>query len=581
MDLKIRVMKIKGLLFGLFACAALAACTNDDIVENNGKGEQEKVKANLTLVIGAATNSSRAADNETGDTTDPGTGVESGVTDAVVLLHKEGKEFAFFLTSEQLNKQGSGTSITYEPQLTVAESGNYGVIVILNPCQEIKTAINSFIGDGTLPSGKESMYDYITSYEVKATTGDNPTSAIATDNKFMMVNKVAVAANVVSNEKDKPSTASVDVERVVSKITYMPTQTNNLYKVEDTTVKYTVTTTDGWRVENNIATYMTGMACGTLEGSAIYEHKGVYYTSTGTQHPAANDNPAATLFERTSDVNPEAIKWTTTNENTTRNWFVKLDKVALVNLSNSVYAVRRRATADTWNSPTFFGTLSSSEYLMDPNTLVKNNGETEYADYFYNVASAVKQVQVTNMSDQETDDFKSYFKDLPTVADEDKVGTTLAYCFENIVKKANQNGNYVTGVIFRGQICNADGTSYNNNVYKYKGKYYLSLAEAAANNGKSVTEVEADTDNLITYESGHCYYCSKDIFHHEGSGTMERAIMRNNAYVLKVTGFKTIGSAEIVFPTDDEQGEDTDKNFYLKLTLTILPWQVRFNNIEF
>ena len=580
MDLKIRVMKIKGLLFGLFACAALAACTNDDIVENNGKGEQEKVKANLTLVIGAATNSSRAADNETGDTTDPGTGVESGVTDAVVLLHKEGKEFAFFLTSEQLNKQGSGTSITYEPQLTVAESGNYGVIVILNPCQEIKTAINSFIGDGTLPSGKESMYDYITSYEVKATTGDNPTSAIATDNKFMMVNKVAVAANVVSNEKDKPSTASVDVERVVSKITYMP-QTNNLYKVEDTTVKYTVTTTDGWRVENNIATYMTGMACGTLEGSAIYEHKGVYYTSTGTQHPAANDNPAATLFERTSDVNPEAIKWTTTNENTTRNWFVKLDKVALVNLSNSVYAVRRRATADTWNSPTFFGTLSSSEYLMDPNTLVKNNGETEYADYFYNVASAVKQVQVTNMSDQETDDFKSYFKDLPTVADEDKVGTTLAYCFENIVKKANQNGNYVTGVIFRGQICNADGTSYNNNVYKYKGKYYLSLAEAAANNGKSVTEVEADTDNLITYESGHCYYCSKDIFHHEGSGTMERAIMRNNAYVLKVTGFKTIGSAEIVFPTDDEQGEDTDKNFYLKLTSTILPWQVRFNNIEF
>ena len=581
MDLKIRVMKIKGLLFGLFACAALAACTNDDIVENNGKGEQEKVKANLTLVIGAATNSSRAADNETGDTTDPGTGVESGVTDAVVLLHKEGKEFAFFLTSEQLNKQGSGTSITYEPQLTVAESGNYGVIVILNPCQEIKTAINSFIGDGTLPSGKESMYDYITSYEVKATTGDNPTSAIATDNKFMMVTKRAVALYVVSNEKDKPSTASVDVERVVSKITYMPTQTNNLYKVEDTTVKYTVTTTDGWRVENNIATYMTGMACGTLEGSAIYEHKGVYYTSTGTQHPAANDNPAATLFERTSDVNPEAIKWTTTNENTTRNWFVKLDKVALVNLSNSVYAVRRRATADTWNSPTFFGTLSSSEYLMDPNTLVKNNGETEYADYFYNVASAVKQVQVTNMSDQETDDFKSYFKDLPTVADEDKVGTTLAYCFENIVKKANQNGNYVTGVIFRGQICNADSTSYNNNVYKYKGKYYLSLAEAAANNGKSVTEVEADTDNLITYESGHCYYCSKDIFHHEGSGTMERAIMRNNAYVLKVTGFKTIGSAEIVFPTDDEQGEDTDKNFYLKLTSTILSWQVRFNNIEF
>ena len=572
-------MKIKGLLFGLFACAALAACTNDDIVENNGKGEQEKVKANLTLVIGAATNSSRAADNEAGDAIEPGTGGESGVTDAVVLLHKEDKEFAFFLTSEQLNQQGSGSSITYEPQLTVAESGNYGVIVILNPCQEIKTAINSFIGNGTLPSGKESMYDYITSYEVKATTGDNPTSVIATDNKFMMVNKVAVAANVVSNQAGTPSTTSVDVERVVSKITYMPTQDNNLYKVEDVTAKYTVTTASGWRVEDNIATYMTGMACGTLNGKNIYEHKGVYYEENGTYSGSA-EHKGETLYKKMIGVDQEQIKWKTTQTTGSRNWYVKLDKVALVNLSNSVYAVRHLATESNWD-PSFFGTLSSSNYLMDPNTVAKNNGGTEYADYFYNVANAVKQVQVTNISDEETDAFKSYFKGLPTVADEDNVGTTLAYCFENIVKKANQNGNYVTGVIFRGQICNEDGTSYNNNVYKYKGKYYLSLAEAAANNGKSVTEVEADTDNLITYESGHCYYCSKDIFHHEGSGTMERAIMRNNAYVLKVTGFKTIGSAEIVFPTDDDQGEDTDKNFYLKLTSTILPWQVRFNNIEF
>lgn len=572
-------MKIKGLLFGLFACAALAACTNDDIVENNGKGEQEKVKANLTLVIGAATNSSRAADNEAGDAIDPGTGGESGVTDAVVLLHKEDKEFAFFLTSEQLNQQGSGSSITYEPQLTVAESGNYGVIVILNPCQEIKTAINAFINNSALPTGKNNMYDYITSYEVKATTGDNPTSAIATDNNFMMVNKVAVAANVVSNQAGTPSTTSVDVERVVSKITYMPTQDNNLYKVEDETAKYTVTTTSGWRVEDNIATYMTGMACGTLNGKNIYEHKGVYYEENGTYSGSA-EHKGETLYKKMIEVDQEQIKWETTQTTGSRNWYVKLDKVALVNLSNSVYAVRHLATESNWD-PSFFGTLSSSNYLMDPNTVAKNNGGTNYADYFYNVASAVKQVQVTNISDEETDDFKSYFKGLPTVVDEDKVGTTLAYCFENIVKKANQNGNYVTGVIFRGQICNVNGSSYNNNVYKYKGKFYLSLAEAAANNGKSVTEVEADTDNLTTYESGHCYYCSKDIFHHEGSETMERVIMRNNAYVLKVTGFASIGSAEIVFPTGEDQGEDTDKNFYLKLTSTILPWQVRFNNIEF
>lgn len=574
-------MKIKGLLFGLFACAALAACTNEDIVDNNGNGEQEKVKANLTLVIGATTDSSRAADNENGDKIDFGTEGESGVTDAVVLLHKEGKEFAFSLSKSELNEQGSGTNITYEPQLKVAESGTYDVIVILNPCQDIKTAMETFESAGTLPSGKKTMYDYITSYEVNAATSGEPTSVIASNNHFMMVNKVLGQAIVVSNQEGSPSTASVDVERVVSKITYASGAESNLYKVEDTTDKYTVETTVGWRVENGIATYMTGMAHGTLDGQDIYEHKGVYYVSKGETYPGANGNPEAELFEKTTVDNEDDIVWKTQKESGTRNWYVKLDKVALVNLSNSVYAVRHLATESTWENPTFFGSLGAKNYLMDPNTVAKNANGTEYNNYFYNVADDVKAVQVIK-NDEETDEFKAYFQELPsTETTEGIIGERLAYCFENIVKKANQNGNYVTGVIFRGQICNADGDSYNNDVYKYKGKYYLSLAEAAANNGKSINDVKADTENLTTYESGHCYYCSEDIFHHEGSETMERAIMRNNVYVLKVTGFKSIGSAEIVFPTGDEQGEDTDKNFYLKLSAQILPWQVRFNNIEF
>ncbi|WP_455670403.1 fimbria major subunit [Phocaeicola faecalis] len=576
-------MKIKGLLFGLFACAALAACTNEDIVDNNGKGEQEKVKANLTLVIGAATNSSRAADNEIGDETDFGTEAESGVTDAVVLLHKEGKEFAFSLNSSDLNRQGTGDNITYEPQLKVTEAGNYGVIVILNPCQDIKTAMETFERAGTLPSDKISMYDYITSYEVKAATNGEPTSVIASDNKFMMVNKTAVTATVASNQAGSPSTVSVDVERVVSKITYASGAENNLYKVEDTTSKYTVETTDGWRVEDGIATYMTGMACGTLDGHGIYEHRGLYYVSKGEKYPGGHGNPEADLFETTTVDNEDAIVWEAEKTTDTRNWYVKLDKVALVNLSNSVYAVRHRANESSWSTPTFFGTLSSAEYLMDPNTVAKNADGTAYANYFYNVASAVKAVQVTNQNDKETDEFKAYFKELPsTVTTEKFTGVHLAYCFENIVKKANQeNGNYVTGVIFRGHICIEDGTSYNGDVYKYKGKYYTSYAQAAADNNMSISDVKADTENLTTYESGYCYYCSKNIFHHEGSKTMERAIMRNNVYVLKVEGFKSIGSAEIVFPTGDEQGEDTDKNFYLKLSAKILPWQVRFNNITF
>lgn len=42
-------MKIKGLLLGMLAYAAMVACTNEDIVKNN-VNQPEKVKGNLSLV---------------------------------------------------------------------------------------------------------------------------------------------------------------------------------------------------------------------------------------------------------------------------------------------------------------------------------------------------------------------------------------------------------------------------------------------------------------------------------------------------------------------------------------------------
>ena len=79
-------MKIKGLLLGMFACAALVACTNDDIVENNNIEQPEKVKANLTLSISTSTGSGRAADAETGDDVENGTPSEGSIKDAVIII---------------------------------------------------------------------------------------------------------------------------------------------------------------------------------------------------------------------------------------------------------------------------------------------------------------------------------------------------------------------------------------------------------------------------------------------------------------------------------------------------------------
>lgn len=108
-------------------------------------------------------------------------------------------------------------------------------------------------------------------------------------------------------------------------------------------------------------------------------------------------------------------------------------------------------------------------------------------------------------------------------------------------------------------------------IYKKDNNFYTDKEQLYAVYGRDVTDYE-------TYEEGKCYYYSKGIEHSSTDAYMKNVIMRNNIYVLTVKSFKEIGSATITIP---DGTEDTDKNFYLKLTSTILPWQVRFNNIEF
>ncbi len=150
------------------------------------------------------------------------------------------------------------------------------------------------------------------------------------------------------------------------------------------------------------------------------------------------------------------------------------------------------------------------------------------------------------------------------------MGTCLTYCLENSIKIESQNPQSVTGIVFRGQICNAEGIPMGT-IYKKDNNFYTDKEQLYAVYGRDVTDYE-------TYEEGKCYYYSKGIEHSSTDAYMKNVIMRNNIYVLTVKSFKEIGSATITIP---DGTEDTDKNFYLKLTSTILSWQVRFNNIEF
>lgn len=67
-------------------------------------------------------------------------------------------------------------------------------------------------------------------------------------------------------------------------------------------------------------------------------------------------------------------------------------------------------------------------------------------------------------------------------------------------------------------------------------------------------------------------------------GPMEFAVVRNNVYKLAVTGIKQLGHPRI--PENDPDPKDPDdpdesSDIYITLSVEVLPWAVRVNNIEF
>ena len=571
-------MKIKGLLFGLFACAALAACTNDDIVENNGKGEQEKVKGNLTLVIAASNNSSRAA--EDGDETDGGTTAESKVNSVLVVLAPVNSEGAFngdqiveSVAGTELQKTTIGGNVAYvAPTFQLNANGEYKVLVVANPNQGIINAVTN----ANLTEKYAAVENYAYSY---AGTGTNEMVGTDAEPSFMMVNQTESTVNVESNNKDNPTTVTVNVERIASKITFVPaTMTagentySNRYAVKVVTGQKEVEETrEGYRMEGGVGYHMTGLNKAKLlsDNSTIWIQNGERaFTQTENKYPGTN------LFIYESITMPGKkdfdYVWTT-NVDKEKNWYVQLDDYALVNLSKGVYAVRHLAKADFSETKTFGLLDATFRWVLDPNTVAKNDENTSSiaGDYFYNKVAEVQAAEKEYAGDASPLSYADYFSALPTAAKEGQVGTRLAYCLENVVKVDNQLPAMVTGIIFRAQIYNENHQAMGT-IYKCGDSYYTTLEQMYSEH--------PETTEFETYNSGKCYYYSSDIMHSSDDSYMKKVIMRNNVYVLSVKSFTDMGSAEVTIPDGDE---DHDENFYLKLTSTILPWQVRFNNIEF
>ena len=357
-----------------------------------------------------------------------------------------------------------------------------------------------------------------------------------------------------------------------------------------------------------------------------YGHNGTQYIEKAlladVTTTVKGDNDDLTEFVSTLTFNKEEA-----TDPDDKTYYIKLEKYALVNLSKSVYAVRHVSAG---NESAYSGDVKTLEflsnaypYLVDPKSTEKANGydATKASDWFYNPLEKVETAANTLGTTSESTEIT--FNTLPiglsntdpdtetgvigTTPEYGTTGAYLAFCHENAVLADKQVRGLVTGIVFVGKIYNTKDCSTASTVqkmYRYKNLYYETLRSllnanpdetSFANLTENSTDEQAMNAGIDVYNGGTCFYYTAQIEHYDndeiqtnedgtttfvekGAGIMEHAIMRNNIYSLSVKGLSEIGSATLKL----DAGEIVaDEGAYITMQARILPWIVRFNDIEF
>ena len=290
----------------------------------------------------------------------------------------------------------------------------------------------------------------------------------------------------------------------------------------------------------------------------------------------------------------------------TSKYYVHLTHYALTNLTQKVNAVRH---IDNGTKTRQMGILATGEYLSTPYYADINSDkavtfdnslatvESAAAAFTSGVTGNVFQALPTSETEG-TADTPHYTGE----GESNDVGGFMQYLYENSCKAEKVKASTVTGIVLAGEIYDETGAKVPV-LYKYNQKYYRTLQalvdELGTDGVFTITkgEGESATTHKITanttddaasaagidvYKDGRCYYYSAQIKHFDDGiadniGVMEYAIMRNNIYSLAVKSIKEIGDARVDVT---ENTPISDIRSYVQLEVSILPWIVRFNDLE-
>ena len=278
---------------------------------------------------------------------------------------------------------------------------------------------------------------------------------------------------------------------------------------------------------------------------------------------------------------------TNEDEPSTKTYYVHLTHYALTNLTSSVYAVRHIEDRQ-------FGILNDGEYLVTPAITTENPFEQTLAKVKDDASKVMNGVfEGTDFLALPTSGSDGTTEEGDTEHDNKNVGGFMQYLYENsCAKGVTPKADNVTGIVLAGDIYDESGAKVDV-LYKYNHRFFRTLQalledEDNAENPAFANLTPNSTDDAVKkagidiYPEGRCFYYSAQIKHFDDGiadniGVMEYAIMRNNIYSLGVKSIKEIGDASLNLTPNTPI---SDIRSYVELEVSILPWIVRFNDLE-
>ena len=495
----------------MFACAALVACTNDDIVENDVNKPQtedlESVPAYITVSIGTSSSSSRATVDGDTDGNSENSSHENGGTEEENKINEIAVIIKTLAADEQTNASNSGVAeiitefnedkVGNETVLTVDKAfkvlaGTHKVLTIINPTAEIKTAVTNAKTNGYVAIGD--LYDNL----VKGKLGKEKEYGLlftelnnTCSNGIMFLNRDEVTVEAKStNSETSPAVATIMLERPVAKLMYRGNKSENTYPI---TIKVTKQEYNVVKVGSTIYALVKDAADriraveatdikednGKVTELSLVKQDGVFkcYTynnetkDVGTEvmtpvvlkgEPIAIPENQYYLLkdEEGNWIAPECIFTPYTEELGGENgWKVKLTEYALINLTGESYVIRHTANElGTEVNP--FGLLTGKNYIADPYFDAKNTAATTYkfADY-----ADWKEGDWSSWNTAAKGWFKNTLKD---VADETSGTETTPSYFAPLPSDVTENTNHdATKVGTLLQYCFENGVMSHNQLH--------------------------------------------------------------------------------------------------------------------